>query len=118
MNNPSFTLEMGEFKVEMTCQIIHDDLSSPTFLEFCYEKVIKRSIGEDYFNKTTYIVFNDENAGENAFEMPFRVVDVDYDEETNMRGEDFIENFKQKWNESPIVTALANIGLAGISRME
>ena len=113
MNNPSFTLEMGEFKFEMSRQIL--DPGSQMWL---YQKVIKRSIGEDYFNKTTYIVFNDENAGENAFEMPFQVVLVDYDEETNMRGEDFIENFKQKWNESPIVTALANIGLAGISRME
>ena len=115
MNHPpSFTLEMGEFKVEMSWQICHYDV----VMGFFYQKVIKRSIGEDYFNKTTYIVFNDENAGENAFEMPFQVVLVDYDEETNMRGEDFIENFKQKWNESPIVTALANIGLAGISRME
>ena len=118
MNHPpSFTLEMGEFKVEMTCQIIHDDLSSPTFLEFCYEKVIKRSIGEDYFTEMTFFVFDEENAGE----MVFKVYSNDYDnleEETNMRGEDFIENFKQKWNDSPIVAALANIGLAGISRME
>lgn len=114
MNNPSFTLEMGEFKFEMNRQISRGS-EDRTWL---YQKVIKRSIGEDYFNKTTYFIFDDENAGENAFEMPFQVVDVDYDEETNMRGEDFIENFKQKWNESPIVTALANIGLAEISRME
>ena len=112
MNQPSFTLEMGEFKFEMSRQIL--DPGSQMWL---YQKVIKRSIGEDYFNKTTYFIFDDENAGENAFEMPFQVVDVDHDEETNMRGEDFIE-FKQKWNESPIATALANIGLAGISRME
>ena len=114
MNNPSFTLEMGEFKFEMSRQI----LSRGSNEAWLYQKVIKRSIGEDYFNKTTNFIFDDENAGENAFEMPFRVVDVDYEKETNMRGEDFIENFKQKWNESPIVTALANIGLAGISRME
>ena len=118
MNHPpSFALEMGEFKVEMTCQIIHDDLSSPTFLEFCYEKVIKRSIGEDYFTEITFFRFDEENAGE----MAFKVYSNDYDnleEETNMRGEDFIENFKQKWNDSPIVAAWANIGLAGISRME
>ena len=114
MNNPSFTLEMGEFKFEMNRQISRGSEDR----KWLYQKVIKRSIGEDYFNKTTYFIFDDENAGENAFEMPFQVVDVDYDEETNMRGEDFIENFKQKWNESPIVTALANIGLAEISRME
>jgi len=113
MNQPSFTLEMGEFKFEMSRQISRGSQD----LTWLYQKVIKRSIGEDYFNKTTYFIFDDENAGENAFEMPFQVVDVDHDEETNMRGEDFIE-FKQKWNESPIATALANIGLAGISRME
>ena len=114
MNHPSLNLQIAEFKFEMSRKIIqfnHDG-------SWLYKTVIKRSIGEDYFNKTTYFIFDDENTGENAFEMPFRMVDTDYDEETNMRGEDFIENFKQKWNESPIVTALANIGLAEISRME
>ena len=121
MNQPSFTLEMGEYKFEMNRQISREDNGN-----WLYQTVIKRSIGDHYVTETLRRYFNDEmvlnalflNENANRGGMPFHVEDDDKDFDTNMRDDRNIRNFNQKWNDSPIVAAWANIGLAGISRME
>ena len=121
MNQPSFTLEMGEYKFEMNRQISREDNGN-----WLYQTVIKRSIGEDHVTETQRRYFNDEqlfpflNGNANRGGMPFQVEmeyeDTEFDYDTNMRDDRNIRNFNQKWNDSPIVAALANLGLAGISR--
>ena len=118
MNQPSFTLEMGEYKFEMNRQISREDNGN-----WLYQTVIKRSIGEDYVTEIKGRYFNDEqlfpflNGNANRGGMPFQV-EMEYEDEvndfdTNMRiSSVFIRNFYQKWNDSPIVAALANLGLA------
>ena len=124
MNQPSFTLEMGEYKFEMNRQISREDNGN-----WLYQTVIKRSIGEDYVTEVKRRYFNDEqlfpflNGNANRGGMPFQVEmeyeDTEFDYDTNMRDDRRnIGNFNQKWNDSPIVAALANLGLAGISIME
>ena len=126
MNQPSFTLEMGEYKFEMNRQISREDNGN-----WLYQTVIKRSIAEDYVTETLRRYFNDEmvlnalflNENANRGGMPFQVEmeyeDTEFDYDTNMRDDRRnIGNFNQKWNDSPIVAALANLGLAGISIME
>ena len=120
MNQPSFTLEMGEYKFEMNRQISREDNGN-----WLYQTVIKRSIGDHYVTETLRRYFNDEmvlnalflNENANRGGMPFHVEDDDKDFDTNMRDDRNIRNFNQKWNDSPIVAALANLGLAGISIM-
>ena len=124
MNHPSLNLQIAEFKFEMSRQIIqfnHDG-------SWLYKTVIKRSIGEDYVTEIQRRYFNDEmvlnalflNENANRGGMPFQVEmgyeDEDIDFDTNMTEDRNIGNFNQKWNDSPIVAALANLGLAGISR--
>ena len=58
------------------------------------------------------------NRGGTPFQVETRYEDEDFDFDTNMRIHRNIGNFNQKWNDSPIVAALANLGLAGISIME
>ena len=110
---------MGEYKFEMNRQISREDNGN-----WLYQTVIKRSIGDHYVTETLRRYFNDEmvlnalflNENANRGGMPFHVEDDDKDFDTNMRDDRNIRNFNQKWNDSPIVAALANLGLAGISR--
>ena len=124
MNHPSLNLQMGEFEFEMSRQISREGDGN-----WLYQTVIKRSIGEDYVTETQRRYFNDEmilnalflNENANRGGMPFQVEmgyeDEDIDFDTNMTDlRRNIGNFNQKWNDSPIVAALANLGLAGISR--
>jgi hypothetical protein len=116
MNNPSFTLEMGEFKFELSQKITIGDDG-----RWIYERVIKRTIGENYLTETEMIYFiNDQPVPifDVGGEMPFHVDDKDYDWETNISDSYAFEDFKENWDNSPMVAALANIGLAEISRIK
>ena len=118
MNNPpSFTLEMGEFKFELNRKFVQEDDG-----RWVYLRVIKRTIGQDYYTRTERRHFNLEalflnespNRGGIPFQVETRYEDEDFDFDTNIDWN--IGNFNQKWNDSPIVAALANLGLAEISR--
>jgi hypothetical protein len=118
MNHPSLNLQIAEFKFEMSRKIIQLNHS------WLYKTVIKRSIGEDYVTEIQRRYFNDEmvlnalflNENANRGGMPLQV-EMGYDDfDTNLNEDHSIGNFNQKWNDSPIVAALANLGLAGISR--
>ena len=104
MNQPSFTLEMGEYKFEMNRQISREDNGN-----WLYQTVIKRSIVEDYVTETQRRYFNDEqlfpflNGNANRGGMPFQL-EMEYEDEvndfdTNMRDDRNIRNFNQKWND-------------------
>ena len=121
MNHPSLNLQIGEFKFEISRIISRESNGN-----WLYQTVIKRSIGEHYVTEIKKRYFNDEqlfpflNGNANRGGMPFQVEmeyeDTEFDSDTNMRDDRNIRNFNQKWNDSPIVAALANLGLAGISR--
>ena len=120
MNHPSLNLQIGEFKFEISRIISRESNGN-----WLYQTVIKRSIGEDYVTEIKGRYFNDEqlfpflNGNANRGGMPFQV-EMEYEDteyQTNMRDDRNIRNFNQKWNDSPIVAALANLGLAGTSIM-
>ena len=107
---------MGEFKFELSQKITIGDDG-----RWIYERVIKRTIGENYLTETEMIYFiNDQPVPifDVGGEMPFHVDDKDYDWETNISDSYAFEDFKENWDNSPMVAALANIGLAEISRIK
>ena len=103
-DRPTLTIQLGNFKLEVNRQIRQEADGN-----LLLQRIIKRSIGNDYINKTESYHLNDyifdranhptnDNRGEWPFEVEFR----GEEEETNMTGGDSIENFKKSWNDSPI----------------
>ena len=104
-DRPTLTIQLGNFKLEVNRQIRQEADGN-----LLLQRIIKRSIGNDYINKTESYHLNDyifdranhptnDNRGEWPFEVEFR----GEEEETNMSGGDSIERFKKSWNDySPI----------------
>ena len=109
----TLTLQLGDFKLEVNRQIRQEDDGN-----WLVQRIIKRSIGEDYINTTESYRLNDyiidratHQTDDDRGDMPFQVEFRGDEEETNLIGEDSIKNFKKNWNDSPIAEHFPFVGL-------